>query len=310
MFVVALLVTGGVLLYARSQPAPAPPQEVNRGVQIPTQVAGVPDATASTPTIGAVSATPTLITVNTPTSVTFTANISDPALIPNSVNLLQLGTAGRQPAILGQLQASGNNTYTITYTFNQSAAGSLQIQVSAAFRGTLKRVLSNVMTLSVWNVYSNPPTNITLAYPQFGSGTQVVTSPPPAGQTLYFDIEGWSTSQQQLVPVVGVSVYPNSTGTTLWQWFENNVDVNGILQASGTYQYQQLSNGITALTLAAPLPIQYFNAGGGPTEEVYALSPLGDYVITLTQSQVAQLSDYGYEPLTLLVQILNTMAIP
>jgi hypothetical protein len=58
------------------------------------------------------------------------------------------------------------------------------------------------------------------------------------------------------------------------------------------------------------LPIQYFNAGGGPTEEVYALSPLGDYVITLTQSQVAQLSDYGYEPLTLLVQILNTMAIP
>jgi hypothetical protein len=102
---------------------------------------------AATPTIGAHSASPTTVPASIPTKVTVTAVITDPSLIPGSVNLIQLsqGTA----TILGQLHddglngdaVAGDHIFTIVQTFN-SPVGQIQLEVSAAFKGMLRRVLS------------------------------------------------------------------------------------------------------------------------------------------------------------------------
>jgi len=74
--------------------------------------------------------------------------ISDPALIPNSVNLLQLEPPADSLRSLDNFRLWEQHLHNHVY-LQPERRGSLQIQVSAAFRGTLKRVLSNVMTLSV-----------------------------------------------------------------------------------------------------------------------------------------------------------------
>src|SRR5579863_1642214 len=59
---------------------------------------------AITHTVGVATATPNLIVVGTSTQVTVTIQITDSALITNSVNLLQIGATGTQPTILGVMQ--------------------------------------------------------------------------------------------------------------------------------------------------------------------------------------------------------------
>ncbi len=113
------------------------------------------------PTVGVTAASPTVIVIGQPTTVTVTSLITDPSLIPTGVNLLRLNATG--PAtILGQLHddglngdaVAGDKIYTLQVTFNEAAAGTIRLQVSAPFKGVLQRVLSNVMTVTV----AAPPT--------------------------------------------------------------------------------------------------------------------------------------------------------
>ncbi len=107
------------------------------------------------PGIGTVSITPTIIPANTLTSITVTAEITDPLLIPTSVNLLQINASGTQPTILGQLHDDGKNgdavagdhLYAIVLTLTEPI-GQSQLQVSAAFRGLLKRVVSSPVPIT------------------------------------------------------------------------------------------------------------------------------------------------------------------
>jgi hypothetical protein len=77
-----------------------------------------------------------MILAGTSTQVTVTIQITDPVLIPSSVNLLQLGPTGAQPTILGVMQSAGNGIYTLQKAFNTTVTGQIQLQVSAAFRGS------------------------------------------------------------------------------------------------------------------------------------------------------------------------------
>lgn len=108
------------------------------------------------PTIGVVQATPNVIPVNTPTEVTVTAVIIDASLISTSVNLNKIGTTGAS-TILGQLRDDGrsgdavarDNIFTLRQNFIEGTAGQIQLQVSAAFRGLPRRVVSAPHILSV-----------------------------------------------------------------------------------------------------------------------------------------------------------------
>jgi hypothetical protein len=92
--------------------------------------------------------------VGSPTQITVTASISDPSLIPASVNLLQLNANGTT-AILGTLHDDGLNgdafagdlVFTLPVTLNAPIASQIQLQVSAAFKGVLQRVKSPTMNV-------------------------------------------------------------------------------------------------------------------------------------------------------------------
>src|SRR5580704_4713351 len=97
--------------------------------------------------IGLPMASPAQITATIPTQVTITSQITGPNLISGGVNLLRIGANGTQ--ILGVMQNTGGNTYTLQVTFNECTAGTIQLQVSAAFRGQLRRALSSIGNVPV-----------------------------------------------------------------------------------------------------------------------------------------------------------------
>jgi hypothetical protein len=162
--IVIVLGIGALWLYAAPQSAPpAPPtlaQSADSSSPSQQQPASSTPATGSpaallplaiTHTVGTAAATPTVIATGTSTQVTVTILITDQALIPNSVNLLRLGASGTQSTILGVMQSAGNGAYSLQHSFNEPAAGQIQLQVSAAFQGALQRILSNVVIVSVQN---------------------------------------------------------------------------------------------------------------------------------------------------------------
>jgi len=122
-------------------------------------------AAAATPRIDSTSVIPLGIATGTASQVTVVAKITDPSLIPTSVNLVRLGSSGSQPAILGALHddgqagdlVAGDNLYTFQVTFNEASAGQIQLQVSAAFRGQLRRVASKLFLVMVTTPVSLPP---------------------------------------------------------------------------------------------------------------------------------------------------------
>lgn len=157
----ALVVLGALagqqLLQESGRPDPRavhPAKPSNPRVSSPTSTS----SSTTTPLVGPLEASPDIFPANTSVPVTLTVQITDPNLIANSVNLLRLGTAGSQPQLLGQMQGVGNGNYTIQVSFNESTVGQIQLQASAAFRGSLKRILSPVLPLLVLNI----PTAFTL----------------------------------------------------------------------------------------------------------------------------------------------------
>jgi hypothetical protein len=114
------------------------------------------------PSMGLARATPMTAIVGTPTQITVTAFISDPSLIPTSVNLLQVNSDGTT-TILGTLHDDGLNgdafagdsVFTFVTTMNASTVSQIRLQVSAAFKGVLQRVKSP--TFSVFIQDANAP---------------------------------------------------------------------------------------------------------------------------------------------------------
>lgn len=185
---VVLLVLGGAWLY---------------GQHLPRSVSSQPTAT-TTPTLGTPTAVPTLITVNTSTTVTVTVSIPDSYLIPNSVNVLRLGAAGTQPAILGVMHddgvagdtVAGDHIYTLQVPFNETVIGQFQLQVSAAFKGLLKRIQSAITIIQVGLGVTLDTTQVTITFPP-GWLVQPVATTISASSPLLQDL---AHSQDAEVP--------------------------------------------------------------------------------------------------------------
>lgn len=170
--VLAILLIGGVLLLAaRQQQSPpsntAPTERLNE--RKPAVAFSTP--LVSAPAIATPTATPAIITVGTPTTVTVTVQITGATPLPGGVNLLRVGPTGTQPTILGVMHDDGLNgdtmandkIYTIVIALNQPSAGPINLEVSAAFAGLLRRVSSPVFTLEAWPSLTS--LGMTLNYP-------------------------------------------------------------------------------------------------------------------------------------------------
>jgi hypothetical protein len=146
-----------------------------------------PSAGGPVPTIGTTIALPALIAVNTPTIVTVTSVIDTPTLNPTTVDLLRLNPDGTT-TVIGELNDKGKNgdkkpgdkTFTAQMTFNEPTTGEIRLQVSAAFRGLLRRTLSAPITVDVWNSYVDTVQGYSLLYDPLLQMQQ-----PTTGKTVF-----------------------------------------------------------------------------------------------------------------------------
>jgi hypothetical protein len=119
--------------------------------------------------IGNTAVTPDATQAGVPLRATVTTSITDPALIPESVNLQKIDASGRVLAILGTLHddglnfdaVAGDQIYSLSTTIFENTPSALRVRVSAAFRGSLLRVYSAPLTINV----TGTATGITIASP-------------------------------------------------------------------------------------------------------------------------------------------------
>lgn len=245
---------------------------------------------STTHTIGAVTASPNIIAVNTSTNVTVSAVITDPAVIPASVNLLRLGATGTQPTIVGQMQGNGNGTYSIQVPLDPTAPGQINFEVSAAFRGQLTRVISNVISVAIWKTSTDSSTGLTIYTPDFGNSAQVTANTDTPGQALVsYSVQDTSGD---FIREFAITIYDNPDQLGLQQWFEQNIDVNGILASNETFHQETLIDGSIALVDVGPLPPAYLDVGS-PIEFAFKLTSSGK-IISIIRSHANDLTARGY----------------
>lgn len=123
---------------------------------------------ATAATIGPTSASPSSITVNIQSTIVFTAQITDPTVLPDGVNLLKTDASGRTLLTVGRMYddgsngdvVAGDNVFSRSVAIIETAAGSVYYRVSAAFKGVLLRTLSPLIPISV---RGRPTISVTLS---------------------------------------------------------------------------------------------------------------------------------------------------
>jgi hypothetical protein len=108
-------------------------------------------------TIGATSVSPNVTPAGVPLAAVVTSSITDPSLIPDSVNLQKLDQSGRVVSVVGTLHddglngdtVAGDNSFSISTTIFETDPGVVRLRVSAAFRGSLLRSFSALMTVNI-----------------------------------------------------------------------------------------------------------------------------------------------------------------
>ncbi|HVN26294.1 MAG TPA: hypothetical protein VMT99_01405 [Candidatus Paceibacterota bacterium] len=274
------------------------PQKQSAAIE-PTASTGGPQnaATATSTTVHAVgplTVVPTIIPVNASTAVAVSVAITDPAVDPASVSLLQPGATGTQPTVLGQLRADGNGLYGTQITLNPRTTGQVRLEVSAAFEGQSERAMSPIAQVGVWNSFSDRNTGLSFWFPPLSTTTTIFSAPGTATSAATLDVSEFDPAISDFVAVLGMTAEPNPARLTLQQWFEQNVDdASGTLLDSGAFVEKTLAHGATALVSNNPIPDQY---QGGPVSEAYIMSPSADRILMIDVPQNSALGDFVTSP--------------
>ena len=117
--------------------------------------------------IDSVIATPDLVVVGIPTSVKVLADIApDIDLISSSVALIKVGPDNKPIGVIGYLFDDGSHgdevpndhIFTILITINQTTITNINFRVSVAYKKTLQRTLSDIISITVSETpFSTPP---------------------------------------------------------------------------------------------------------------------------------------------------------
>lgn len=142
--------------------------------------------------------------------------------------------------------------------------------------------------VNAWNE-SAPTAGLTFNFPPFERPSQIRVDNRDNGDTLIrFQLQN---TEGVTFTAFGILMRPKSLTVDLQQWFDENVDIDGVLMSSGAFEEQQLQNGLPALIAVRPIPIEY---QGGPIEEGYMASPTGDRIISIAQSNATDIDEFGY----------------
>jgi len=157
----------------------------------------VPFVSVAAPTVGALSANPATIAVNTPTTVVVTIPIFDTTLVANSAILQRVNPNGMVANIAtmrddgqGGDAVAGDRIFSARLVINEAQPTKIRLRVSAAFRGFARRIVSQDLGIPVGVVL--PPDagaviqgagGTTLTVPQGSFDVELVAgiSPTPPG---------------------------------------------------------------------------------------------------------------------------------
>ncbi len=239
-------------------------------------------------TIGTTTVTPNSTAAGLPVVVTVTSSITDPALIPESVNLQKLDASGRVLAVIGSLHddglngdgTAGDKVFSISTTVFENTPGVVRLRVSASFRGSLLRSFSPVMTVNI----TGTATGITILSP--ANGAYLNTAPVTVSGTV-----GDPAAQ---VTVNGVTA-PVSGGT-----FVATIPLNegpNTLTAVATNSNGTTSTGSSQVTIdTTPPHVQIYSpANNGATSDatVTVTGLVNDIVVGTVNPQQATVTVNG-----------------
>jgi len=216
-----------------------------------------------TPTIGTPAVNPTLITANTPMPVTVTIQITDPTLIAGSANLVQLNADGTS-SILGVLHddglngdsVAGDHVFSIRTTLSYKSVGIQDFQVSAAFSGSLKRVLSDVVSISIISnttfLYRNDTLGLQFSYPS-NYTLQSSTSLAPGGSLdLTSNVPSTLGGGMPTGCDITVTADTNIGNLSLSDWVNANDGSGGVPSAISINGYAAIQSDSTSLITNDP----------------------------------------------------------
>lgn len=160
---IAIILVGAVWLNAGEPPQQTPAESDRSPISSPASTSGGLQRASSSNqgrlvsshVLDTFSIVPAVVFAGTSQPITFTASISDPAVIRTSVTLLLSSSTGanvigimNDAGLNGDVTA-GDNIFTLIKTLSQYPAGPLRFRVSAAYRGELQRTQSGEQVVLV-----------------------------------------------------------------------------------------------------------------------------------------------------------------
>lgn len=197
------------------------------------------------PVMGQAAAVPATFVANQSMKVSITVPVVG-SVISSGVNLLRLSGPGQPAQILGQLRddgqggdaVAGDSIYSIRLALSQPGEKVIQLQISAAVRGALYRLLS-------------APFNLL----PIGPNPALPPDPGPSGTTTLAgvdsDADGIRDDVQRYVAAYGTSAKVRAAMTQLVKSYQNSL-VDGGNQALASLDLLALGYAIDCLYIVAP----------------------------------------------------------
>jgi hypothetical protein len=143
-----------------------------------------------------------------------------------------------------------------------------------------------------WATFNTTDLSVAFQYPTFGHPSQTTTQAGADG-TLRVSVLATDATPPLLQYVIGFT--PNPTHLSLLQWFAEQIDLSGAILAGGGYQLTTLPNGVQVLILTGELPTAHLDCCG-PIDDLYALSPSGATIMTVSTGQEHSFGAIGGSP--------------
>lgn len=305
--VLLAILAGSLYLFARpSAPALVPPTPAPAGASSPAQSASTsstqPKITWSQNEVEVILAP----TESASSDLTFSSSLD----LQNAVVEAVPGIAGLltvQPNGFANASAGSSNAVHVSFSIPSGTAfgaynGTIHVRVGSS---TLPQTLK--ILVDVWPEIKDPITGLGFRVPPFGVANRLLVNTSTPNQAFVnFQLQD---DPQSFVSEFGLRIYANPAHLGLSDWFEQNIDLNGILAANQTFKDAQLVDGSHGLVFSGPMPAEYLDVGT-PIDYAFRLSPDGNQVISITQSQANSLFDRGYSQdaiSNLEVQVLGTV---
>lgn len=284
------------------------------GVQLFLPRAGEPGTPASH-----ISWTPTslVITLSPGDTKTVQATGTIDSLVPAATVNLDAALApyiSVAPSKLNALPHGGVQTFQLTAAIPtnapfQKVTGTVALQLRSGSQAIAQSLPVN---LEIGPQFVDPTTGMTLSMPVLGPSATQATSTVTDTGIVSVHIMSLSLLDQSPLDQIDLIFLPNSSTAPFSQWFQQNVDPQGELLASGSFVKMELSNGMIAYVNTGPVPADYVD-DYGPVLDVYAAFPSGGPIIEAAPSQVNELASHGYsadDQLGLVESVVASMQLP